>query len=304
MVKEHRSSNKSTLIMSLLFILLYSSGFVAAKIGLSYAPPLIFLAVRFALTVAILAVIALILKAPWPKSWRMVFHVSIAGLLLVGVFSVGTWVSISMGLPPAISALIIALQPLLVAISAHFLLKEEVGLQQWIGFILGLIGVALVVGEGVSFSPHYLAAVLLSVLGLVGVSAGSLYQKKFCSNMNVFTGGIIQSGVSGIICLILATGFESFSIQWSGRFIFALFWMSVVVSIGAISLLYLLLRTGKANKVSSIFYLVPVVTAIIAYFVFGSILTYSELIGMAITVIGVSFVNIKFNSTSSKGRPS
>jgi len=198
-----------------------------------------------------------------------------------------------MGVPPAISALIIALQPLLVAIVANLLLKESVSLQQWLGFILGLIGVALVVGERVSFSHTYLVAVLMSVLGLIGLTAGNLYQKRFCAHMNIFTGGIIQSGVSAVVCFILGVLFEPLQIIWTGKFIFALFWMSVVVSIGALSLLYILLRRGKANKVASIFYLVPVVTAVVAYFVFGSTLDKVQLTGMFIAVIGVALVNVK-----------
>lgn len=282
-----------SLFLSLGFILLFGSGFVAAKIGMEYSSPLFMLAIRFFITTIVLGVLAIILRPKWPASWKMYFHIAIAGALIVGVFSIGSWVAISMGLPPAFSALIIALQPLLVAILSSFMLRESVGIQQWIGLILGLIGVALVVGEGATFNSHYLIAVIFAVIGLLGMALGNLYQKKFCSQMNVYTGGFIQSGTSAILCLILGALFGRFTVEWTTPFILSLLWLSVIVSTGAMSCLYLLLRNGEANKVASIFYLVPIVVAVIAYCVFGTTLTHKELLGMLITVVGVSLVNVK-----------
>jgi len=212
---------------------------------------------------------------------------------LVGVFSIGTWISIDMGVPPAISALIIALQPLLVALFSRFFLKSKINRSQWLGLFLGLIGVALVVGENSGISSHYLVGILMSFLGLLGLTIGNLYQKKFCGEMNIFTGGIIQSSTSGIVCLIAAYFFESFHIQWTGQFIVALTWMSVIVSLAAISFLYILLKRGESHKVASLFYLVPVATAIIAYIVFGTSLHMMEILGMLIAVAGVALVNVK-----------
>lgn len=290
------------LTISILFIILYGSGFVGAKLGFPYAKPLVFLTVRFAISALLLLMIALSMKAPWPKSWKERFHIGVAGFFLVCLFSIGTWVSMDMGVPPAVSALIIALQPLSVAVASHFVLQKKVQPAQWVGLVLGLLGVALVVGKNASFNAGYLAGVCMSFLGLFGLTVGNLYQKKFCSSMNIFTGGVIQSVVSGVICAIGAVMFEPLKIEWTGQFIFALSWMSVVISLGAISFLYILLSQGENHKVASLFYLVPVATAVIAYLVFKTLLSPVEMIGMLIAVLGVGLVNFKFKFLSKKER--
>src|SRR3990167_5204301 len=281
-------------IISILFVVLYGSGFVGAKLGFPFAHPLVFLVWRFAISTVLLLLLAFFTKAPWPKTWKQAGHIAVSGIFLVCMFSIGTWVSMDMGVPPAISALIIALQPLAVAIASYFILKKEILIMQWIGFMLGLMGVVLVVGGNASFNMHYLAGILMSVIGLLGLTIGNLYQKQFCAYMNIFSGGVIQSVVSGIVSLVLALCFEPMAIQWTGQFIFALLWMSVIVSLGAISFLYILLRKGESPKVASIFYLVPAVTAIISYFVFKTTLDFYEIMGMLVVMIGVGMVNIKF----------
>ena len=288
-----KRENLFVMTISLLFIVLYGSGFVGAKLGFPFAKPLTFLTVRFALSVVVLLAIALIVKAKWPSRLIDVVHISVSGLFLVCLFSIGTWVSMDMGVPPAVSALIIALQPLSVAIASHFFLNKKVGGIQWLGFLLGLIGVACVVGEKASFNSTYLVGVIMSFLGLIGLTVGNLYQKRFCQSMNIFTGGVIQSAASGVVCFIGALLFEPLHVQWTGQFVFALTWMSIVISIGAISFLYILISKGEAHKVASLFYLVPVATAIIAYLVFNTLLDRVEIIGMLIAVVGVSLVNVK-----------
>ncbi len=291
---SNRNEQLTVTTISILFIILYGSGFVGAKLGFPFAKPLTFLVWRFAFNTLILLLIALLAKAKWPKNWKQLGHIAVSGLFLVGTFSIGTWVSMDMGVPPAISALIIALQPLSVAVASYFILKKKISKTQWFGFILGLIGVILVVGEKASFSTHYLVGVLMSVLGLLGLTVGNLYQKQFCSDMNIFTGGAIQSFASGIVCLVLAFFFEPMTVQWTGQFIFALFWMCIVVSVGAISFLYILLRKGESHKVASLFYLVPAVTAVASYFVFKTTLDKWEIIGMLVAMLGVAMVNFKF----------
>lgn len=288
-----KNTHYSTLFISILFVILYGSGFVGAKLGLPFAKPLVFLTLRFLISAAILFVIAILIRVKWPSSWQSVFHTGISGFFLVGLFSIGTWVSIDMGLPPATSALIIALQPLSVAIGSRYFLKTKINISQWFGLLLGLFGVILVVGDKAHFSIHYLLAVLMSFLGLLGLTVGNLYQKRFCSEMNIVTGGIIQSGTSGIVCLIIAYFTEPFQIQWTGQFIIALTWMSLIVSLAAVSFLYVLLKRGESHTVASLFYLVPVATAVIAYLVFGSTLHDIEIAGMFITMTGVAIVNFK-----------
>ena len=283
-------------ILSITFVLLYSSGFVAVKLGFPFAQPLVFLVYRFGINALILLLFSFIIKGKWPSSFMQVIHISVAGLFLVGVFSIGTWISMSMNVPPATSALIVSLQPLAVAVTSHFIYKTNINLKQWLGLLLGLLGVILVLGKNACISTTYLDGILMSFLGLLGLSVGNLYQKRFCHNMNILTGGVIQSISSGVACLILALFFERFTVQWSGQFIFSLIWMSVVVSLCAVSCLYILLRKGESYRVSSLFYLIPVITAFISYFVFGTKLNAMEFIGIAIATLGVSLINIKFKT--------
>lgn len=284
----------STLFYSIFFILLYGSGYIGAKLGFPYAKPLVFLYWRFAISGILLALLAFLSRSAWPKTRADLLHVSISGIFLLCLFSVGTWISMDMGVSPAVSALIIALQPLSVSTVSYFLFKKEIDIKQWIGLFIGLLGVILVVGKQASLNSTYLIGVCMSFLGLVGLTVGNLYQKSFCTSMSIFAGGAIQSIVSAIICFILAVFFEPLTVKWSGVFIFSLFWMSIVVSIGAISFLYILLRRGESHNIASLFYLIPGVTAIIAYFVFGSVLDSTQIVGMLITMLGVALVNFNF----------
>ena len=256
---EMQSTSKGVYVtLSLLFVALYGSGFVGAKIGLPYAEPLTFLAIRFSVTFFLLLGISVALKAKWPNSWSQVGHIAVSGLFLQATFSAGVFVALELGVSPAISALIIALQPIVVGLAAGPLLGEKITPIKWVGLTLGLIGVGFVVGGKVGLTHGYLLGVLMCVIGLLGLAAGNLYQKRFCSHMNVFTGGVIQAAAAAISMWVLAPFFESMHVQWTHAFVFALFWMSVVVSIGALSILYVLIRNGEANKVASLFYLVPV----------------------------------------------
>lgn len=292
MSNQMQSTSKGAyLMLSLLFVTLYGSGFVGAKVGLPYVGPLTFLALRFSVTFVLLVIISMALRAQWPKSWRQVGHIAVSGLLLQAVFSAGVFVALELGVSPAISALIIALQPIVVGLAAGPLLGEKVGLVKWVGLLLGLIGVVFVVCGKAGLTHSYLIGVFMCVIGLAGLAAGNLYQKRFCSHMNIFTGGVIQAAAAAIAMWVLAPFFESMHVQWTYAFIFALFWMSVVVSIGALSILYVLIRNGEANKVASLFYLVPVAAGIIQYFVYGEVLSSVELIGMLVVVVGVALVN-------------
>ncbi|MBA2649480.1 MAG: DMT family transporter [Legionella sp.] len=281
------------IILPLLFVTLYGSGFVGAKLGLPYAEPLTFLVWRFALTTMLLIFIAIILGSPWPRQIKVVGHIMVAGLLMQATFSAGVFVAINLGISPAISALIIALQPILVALGAGFVLNEVVGLRQWVGLLLGLIGVAFVVSHNLTFSHAHIVGIMMAFIGLFGLTAGNLYQKRFCASMDIFTGGVIQSIAAFSAILILALLFESMHINWTSSFLFALLWMSVVVSIGAVSILYLLIRHREVNQVASIFYLVPVSTTILSFAIYNQTIGSLELLGMLITALGVILVTKK-----------
>ena len=276
--------------IAILFVLLWSTGFIGAKYGLPYAEPFTFLLVRFLIVSAMLLGITLVTRAPWPRSWREAFHLAIAGLLIHAIFLSGVFSAMYNGVPAGVTALIVGLQPVLTAIVVRPLLGEEVTLRQWSGLVLGVIGVALVVQNKLSFNVNEFGGFAWSIAALIGITAGTLYQKKFCSMMDLRSGTVIQYAAATAAVFVLAPLFESMKIEWTGEFIFALGWLSLVLSVGAITLLYVLIRRGKASSVASLFYLVPPCTAAIAYLVFGETLGMTAVVGMALAVAGVAVV--------------
>lgn len=275
------------------FVLLWSTGFIGAKLGLPYAEPMTFLTLRFAIVAVLLAVMATVMGAPWPKRWRDAGHTAIAGLLLHGVYLGGVFSSIHLGVDAGVSALIVGIQPLLVAAVAGPVLGERVSALQWLGLVLGLAGVALVVsdklGQGVGTPLGY----AFSVFALAGITVGTVYQKKYCGGIDLRTGNVVQFAVTGAAMLPFAWAFETMQVVWSGRFVFALAWLCLVLSVGAITLLYLLIRRGAAARVASLFYMVPPSTALIAWFLFDERLSVVALAGMACAVVGVALVNVR-----------
>jgi drug/metabolite transporter (DMT)-like permease len=276
-----------------LFVILWSTGFIGAKLGLPYAEPFTFLMVRFLIVTALLMILALATRAPWPESFRQVFHLGITGVLIHATFLSGVFSCIYKGVPAGVTALVVGLQPLLTAALAGPFLGERVNARQWIGFILGLVGVAFVVQNKLSLRADDLGGLIWSLVALLGMTAGTLYQKKHCSMMDLRTGAVIQYAAAATILLLLAPIFETMRIEWSGEFVFALLWLSIVLSVGAITLLYMLIRRGKASAVASLFYLVPPCTALIAYFMFGETLEFIAILGMALAVLGVAMVTWK-----------
>ncbi len=273
-----------------LFVLLWSTGFIGAKFGLPYAEPITFLCVRYLLVIAVMGGVALATRAPWPHAPRQWLHIGVTGLLVHATYLGGVFMAISHGLPAGIASLVVGLQPLLTALGAGALLGEKVLPRQWAGLVLGFGGVGLVVSHKVAAaaSAPELSAMLTPVLvALVGITAGTLYQKRFCPAFDLRTGSVIQFVPCLIVSAIVASQTETMLITWSGQFVFALGWLVLVLSVGAISLLNLLIRSGSAVNVASLFYLTPPTTALIAWGVFGETLTGLALAGMAITVFGV-----------------
>ncbi len=276
-----------------LFVLLWSSGFIGAKFGLPYAEPLTFLLARFILVTLILLLMAVLMRAPWPRAPALIGHIALAGLLIHATYLGGVFVAIHQGLPAGTAALITALQPLLTAIVAGPYLGERVTFRQWAGFGLGLLGVFLVVAQKLGLGEANLPAVGAVLIATLGITLGTLYQKRHCGGMDLRTGSVIQFAASGAAMLLLAPLFETMQIEWTGRFLFALGWLTLVLSIGAISLLLLLIRHGAAARVASLFYLVPPMTALIAWPMFGETLSVSGALGMLITAAGVALVTTR-----------
>lgn len=276
-----------------LFVLLWSTGFIGAKWGLPDAGPFSFLTVRFALVAVLLAAVALLTRAPWPGTRREWLHLAVAGMLLHGVYLGGVFAAISLGVPAGITALIAGLQPLLVAAAAGPLFGERVRRDQWFGLALGLLGVILVVWEKRGDSVGAAGGLLLAFAGLVGITAGTLYQKRFCAGMDLRTGSVVQFTAASLFLLPLAWGLEHWRIHWTPSFVFALVWLCLVLSVGAITLLFVLIRRGAAAQVASLFFLVPPVTAALAWLLFGETLHATALAGMAAVVVGVALTNRK-----------
>lgn len=272
-----------------LFVVLWSTGFIGAKYGLPYAGPATFLALRFVLVIALMLAIALAVRAPWPAP-RQVVHIAVVGVLLQAGYLGGVFAAIHLGMSAGVSSLIVGLQPVLTAVLAAPMVRERLGARQWLGLALGLAGVALVVSAKTSLTGLSWESVGMSFLALGSITVGTLYQKRFCGPFDLRTGSVIQFVAALAVMAPFAIFVEHLAVRWTGEFLFALSWLVVVLSIGAISLLMLLIRRGAATKVASLFYLVPPVTALIAYFVFGETLPWSALAGMALAVVGVAMV--------------
>jgi drug/metabolite transporter (DMT)-like permease len=278
--------------MPLFFVFLWSTGFIAAKYGLPYAPPLSFLILRCLGAVLILLPVVLLTGAAWPRG--RVRHVALAGLLLQAGYLGGVWCAIKLGMPAGLSALIVGMQPILTAIAAP-LIGERVRPRQWLGLILGLCGVGLVVAAKIHVNGLAPSAVALCVLALLSITAGTMYQKRFCPQFDLRTGTVIQYATTALALLPFAVVLEGFgprmdAIHWTPQFVGALLWSILALSIGAIFLLFRLISRSDATRVTSLLYLTPPTTALMAWLLFGERLSSLGLAGMAVAVLGVAFV--------------
>ncbi len=276
----------------LVFVFLWSTGFIAAKYGLPYAPPLSFLVLRCLGAVLVLLPLVLFTRAPWPRG-RM-GHVALAGLLLQAGYLGGVWSAIKLGMPAGLSALIVGMQPVLTAIAAP-LIGERVTRRQWLGLLLGLSGVGMVVAARISLDGLAPQAIGLCVLALLAITAGTMYQKRFCPQFDLRTGTVVQYSASALVMLPLAVLLEDFGpamdrVHWTPQFAGALLWSILALSIGAIFLLYRLISRNDATKVTSLLYLTPPTTAVMAWLMFGERLNALGLAGMAVAVLGVACV--------------
>lgn len=279
-------------LLGLGFVALWSTGFVGAKYGLPWAGPFDFLAIRFAIVAVLLLGVSLAFRAPWPDSPSGVAHIAVAGLLLHGVYLGGVFAGIDAGVPAGTTALIVGTQPVLTAVVVGPLLGERVRPHQWLGFLLGFVGLVLVVGEQLALpGADRVGGMVAVVLALLAITAGTLYQKRFCPALDLRSGTAIQYGATAVAMTAVALVFDEQQVQWTPQFLFALGWLSVVLSLGAISLLFLLIRRGAASRVASLFYLVPPTAAAYAWLLFGETLGPAALAGMATIVVGVALVN-------------
>lgn len=271
------------------FVVLWSTGFIVAKFGLPYAPPLTFLLLRCTGVLLVLVPLVLASRAPWPKG--VAAHVAVAGLLLQAGYLGGVWCAIKLGMPAGLTALIVGMQPILTAAAAP-LIGETVRPRQWIGLMLGLVGVALVVYAKITLVGLSPTAIIWCVFALLSITAGTMYQKRFCPRFDLRTGAVIQFAATAAVLLPLAIVFEQLdpgfsSVQWTPRFVGALLWSVLALSIGAIFLLFKLLRRSDATEVTSLMYLTPPTTAVMAWLMFGEAFSLLGALGMLVAVGGV-----------------
>jgi drug/metabolite transporter (DMT)-like permease len=277
--------------LPIFFVVLWSTGFIVAKFGLPYAPPVTFLLLRFLGVLAILIPFVLLLKAPWPTG--KIWHIALAGLLVQAGYLGGVWGAIKLGMPAGLSALIVGMQPVLTALAAR-LVGETVQPRQWLGLLLGIAGVGLVVAAKIHLVGLTTTSIALCVGALLSITTGTLYQKRFCPQFDLRTGTVIQFAASAAVLLPIAIWLEDLTpdlahVQWTPRFIVSLLWAVGALSIGAIFLLFALIRRSDATQVTSLLYLTPPTTALMAWLMFGEAFNALGLAGMALAVAGVIF---------------
>lgn len=274
-----------------LFVALWSTGFIGTKYVLNAAEPLTYLAIRMALVVVLMAIIVGVARPRWPDraGWG---HSIVAGLLVHGFYLGGTAVAISHSIPAGLSALIPGLQPILTSTLASRFLGERVTPLQWAGLLLGLGGVVLILNNR-QMTGDAGWGWLASGVALVSITLGTLYQKRFCGGIDWRTGNLVQYIAVLGLYTIGAFAFESRVVAWSAEFVLALTWLTVVLSIGSIGLLYWLIRRSAATSVASLFYLVPATTALMAYALFGERLDSVSIAGMVTCAAAVVLVNRK-----------
>lgn len=274
-----------------LFVLLWSTGFIGAKFGLPYAEPYTLLFYRFLLTLLLLSGLIAYFRPAMPAGWRQKAHLMVSGSLIHGVYLGGVFTAIKSGMPAGLIALLVGLQPLLTTLLAPFVFRQRIGIAQWSGVLLGLVGVGLILGIGGGHIAHIsLKALAAAVVALIGITAGAIYQKKFCANNALLSSALYQYLSTVVIFGCGAFFFETMRVQWTYPFVFSLLWLVLVLSIGAILLLTYLIKHGEAHQVASWFYLVPAATALEAFWIFDEALGPGKIAGIAVVALAVMLV--------------
>lgn len=271
-----------------LFVLLWATGFIGARFAMPWAEPFSFLAARCLITLVLLGLIALVLR-PHRLAPREAAHAAFAGALIHGVYLSGVFWAIKHGMPAGLSALIIGLQPLITTVIAGWALGERVHPRHWAGLGIGFVGILIVLGPkiGDALGGVTLATFAACVGSAVAISAGTVWQKRFVRSADLVTVTIWQYVGAALLMLVGSLLFETRSFTLNGELVFAMTWLVLVLSIGAIFLLMTMIREGEMSKISSLFYLVPAVTTILAWILFNETMTVVQIVGMVITTVGV-----------------
>jgi len=281
--------------MPAVFVLIWSTGFIVARYGMPHAPPMKFLALRYALSVLCFLVWAYAARAAWPRSRAQWGHLAITGVLMHAAYLGGVWAAVKAGMGAGLTALLVGLQPVLTAVwvSAR---GGDVAARQWTGLALGLAGLVLVVWQKLGLGEVHPMNLLFAFMALVSITAGTLYQKRFVQPCDVRTANLVQLAAAFALTLPLAA-LESEAMRWhtdaggiNWELAGAMGWSVLGLTLGGSSLLYLLIQRGAATAVTSLLYLVPPTTALMAWVLFDEPITVLTIAGMALTAVGVSLV--------------
>lgn len=272
------------------FVLIWSTGFVVARLGMPHAPPLTFLSWRYAFSLAAFGVWIAASGAAWPRGRTQWAHLAVTGMLIHAGYLGGVWAAVKSGIGAGTVALIVGLQPVLTALWVSATGQEHrVHARQWFGLALGLAGLLLVVWRKLGLGEVHAGGLTLALLALLSITAGTLYQKRFVARCDVRTAGAVQLAAALAVSAPLAL-LERGGMDWQPELVAAMAWSVLVLTLGGSSLLYLLIQRGAATRVTSLMYLVPPCTALFAWLLFGETLGGAVLLGLLLTALGVALV--------------
>lgn len=289
-MSETARHDPTYLLIPAAFVLLWSSGFIAAKIGLGHADTLTFLGLRYGVVTVLMGIIAVAMRAPWPKTWREAGHIAVAGALLQALYFGGIWLAMGLGVGAGVAALIVCMQPILTAAVVGPILGERVSGRQWLGLFLGFAGVAIVVARKLSLGLGTTEGMVWAFVGLLGITFGTIYQKKYCADMDPRSGSTIQFLVAALLVSPFALLLEDGAIHWTPAFVGALAYMAVFLSVVSMVLLTIMIRRGAVSRMTSMFFLVPPMATFLGYLILDEPVGWVALTGMAVAVAGVGLV--------------
>lgn len=277
-------------VAPVVFVIVWSTGFIGARYGLPYAAPLTLLGLRMALAALVLALLVLLFRTPKLVTSQQFSRSGLIGILLHAVYLGGAFIAIDLGLPLSVTALIVCLQPILVAVLAGPFLGEHVHARQWLGFALGFMGATLVLAPGLTAGTTSLPAAAAAIAALLGSTIATLLQKRWGAGIPPISGTLVQYIAAAVVLVAIAVVTEPLSVEWSFTFAAVLAYMVLVLSVAAILLMFWLLRRGTASGFASLYFLVPPVTLLEAAILFGERLPVLGLVGFAVATLGVALV--------------
>ncbi len=274
------------------FVIVWGSGYLASKTGMQYAAPFTFLTLRYIFGVLCLLPWLLMTRPAWPSGYRDVLHICVAGLLMHAINLAGSHHAQYLGMSAGVTALLLSTQPLLTAVIAHRLMGERLGAVQWLGVVLGLAGVMLVVWHKIDVKAVTHASLFAAAVSLTAITAGTLYQRAFCKTADLRSAAFLQFVVSLAVLAPLAWISEGMVVRWSWPLVLSILFLVVLASIFAVNALHVLMRRGQATKVTSLFFLTPIVAVLLEWMMFGVVPTLLSVAGIAVTCAGVALVSV------------